>query len=476
LNKSNKVFYLIIGSLINSLFLLFFTLISYFFFDKVEFSFLTGLFIFENILIFFDLSINNHIIKYLSSKKNIIKKKIINFFLKKILIFFAIFFLFNIFILKEIFWNIVINLDNKSTLFIVILVSLIIIIRISINFFRAILIGNSDQIVTAKIQIVSSSLKFLILGFFLFFHKSIEGLLIIYLLCFFIEFLLYLRSVYRKYIINFNVFKKYTIDKNYTSSFLKFFLLSVSIIIFYNIDRIFLSYSNDKTSLGEYNFFRTISLGFFILSSAYYFSLLPEISRNIKSSFFIKQKIIKNFKSLNLILIFCIIASVLFLEKFFYDFKIHLLFNIENFLVFKIIILATYFNMLGQIFLSFQIANIYLKIPTIINSIIIILFLFFMKPLFSLYNFEGIAYMYLLMNFFSLVLNIIFLPYLNRKIFGNNFSYIIFKIILFDFIISFLILIIVDTAFYSLSKLTFYFVLTFVLFYVFYLSQRFLKS
>jgi O-antigen/teichoic acid export membrane protein len=455
---------------------LFFTLISYFFFDKVEFSFLTGLFIFENILIFFDLSINNHIIKYLSSKKNIIKKKIINFFLKKILIFFAIFFLFNVFILKEIFWNIVINLDNKSTLFIVILVSLIIIIRISVNFFRAILIGNSDQIVTAKIQIVSSSLKFLILGFFLFFHKSIEGLLIIYLLCFFIEFLFYLRSVYRKYIINFNVFKKYTIDKNYTSSFLKFFLLSVSIIIFYNIDRIFLSYSNNKISLGEYNFFRTISLGFFILSSAYYFSLLPEISRNIKSFFFIKQKIIKNFKSLNIILIFCIIASILFLEKFYYDFKIHLLFNIENFLVFKIIILATYFNMLGQIFLSFQIANVYLKIPTIINTIIIVLFLFFFKLLFSIYNFEGVAYMYLLMNFFSLVLNIIFLPYLNRKIFGNNFSYIIFKIILFDFIISFLILIIVDTAFYSLSKLTFYFVLTFVLFYVFYLSQRFLKS
>jgi len=152
------------------------------------------------------------------------------------------------------------------------------------------------------------------------------------------------------------------------------------------------------------------------------------------------------------------------------------LFNIENFLVFKIIILATYFNMLGQIFLSFQIANVYLKIPTIINTIIIVLFLFFFKLLFSIYNFEGVAYMYLLMNFFSLVLNIIFLPYLNRKIFGNNFSYIIFKIILFDFIISFLILIIVDTAFYSLSKLTFYFVLTFVLFYVFYLSQRFLKS
>jgi O-antigen/teichoic acid export membrane protein len=358
LNKSNKVFYLIIGSLINSLFLLFFTLISYFFFDKVEFSFLTGLFIFENILIFFDLSINNHIINYLSSKKNTIKKKIINFFLKKILIFFAIFFLFNIFILKEIFWDRVINLDNKSTLFIVIIVSLILIIRISINFFRAILIGISDQILTAKIQIISSSLKFLILGFFLFIHKSIVALLIIYLLCFFIEFLFYLRSVYRKYIINFNVFKRYTIDKNFTSSFLKFFLLSISIIIFYNIDRIFLSYSNDKTSLGEYNFFRTISLGFFILSSAYYFSLLPEISRNIKSSFFIKQKIIKNFKSLNLILIFCIIASVLFLEKFFYDLKIHLFLNIENFLIFKIIILATYFNMLGQIFLSFQIANV----------------------------------------------------------------------------------------------------------------------
>ena len=93
-NTSNKIFYLIIGSLINSLFTLFFGIAAYASVGKIEFSYLTGLFILESILIVFDLSINNYIIKFASSNKNQIKQKIINFFLKKIIIFSLLFFFF----------------------------------------------------------------------------------------------------------------------------------------------------------------------------------------------------------------------------------------------------------------------------------------------------------------------------------------------------------------------------------------------
>ena len=81
-----------------------------------------------------------------------------------------------------------------------------------------------------------------------------------------------------------------------------------------------------------------------------------------------------------------ILSSALFFERFLYDFQLNSFFKIDNFLIFKIILFATYFNMLNQIFLSFQIANSYLKTPTIMNFIIIIVALIFINPLFSLYN------------------------------------------------------------------------------------------
>ena len=72
---NNKVLYLIIGLLTNSLFTLFFLIMTYTSIGKMEFSYLTGLFILENILIVFDLSINNYIIKSISSEKDKTKKK-----------------------------------------------------------------------------------------------------------------------------------------------------------------------------------------------------------------------------------------------------------------------------------------------------------------------------------------------------------------------------------------------------------------
>jgi len=469
---SNKIFYLIIGSLINSLFALFFGVIAYASVGKIEFSYLTGLFILESILIVFDLSINNYIIKFASSKENQINQKIINFFLKKIIIFCLIFFFLNLFFLKKIFWDKIINQQNDLSLIITIIVSVIIIIRVFINFLRAILIGNSEQIKIARIQIISGCLKFIFFILFLFYLKTIVSLLIIYLLCFLIELIMYLNTTYKKLIINFSFFKNYYIKENYISSFKKIFILSLSIIIFFNIDRIFLSYKIEENILGEYNFIRTLLLGFFILSSAYYYTLLPDISKLTKYNLLIKKKIINNFKSLNIILVFCIISSALFFERFFYDFQLNLFFKIENFLIFKIILFATYFNMLNQIFLSFQIANSYLRTPAIINFIIIIVALIFINPLFSLYNVEGVAFLYFLISAISWLVNAAVLSIFYNKIFTRELMHNILKTLILNFIISFSTLITLDALFYNFSKLLFYLILGLTLFYVFYLSQR----
>ena len=475
-NTSNKIFYLIIGSLINSLFTLFFGIMAYASVGKIEFSYLTGLFILESILIVFDLSINNYIIKFASSNKSQIKKKIINFFLKKIIIFSLLFFFINIFFLKKIFWDKIINQQNDLSLIITIIVSAIIIVRVFINFLRAILIGNSEQIKTAKIQIISACLKFIFFILFLFYFKTIKSLLIIYLICFLIELLMYLNATYKKFIINFSFFKNYFIEENYISSLKKIFILSLSIIIFFNIDRIFLSYKIGENILGEYNFIRTLLLGFFILGSAYYYTLLPDISKLTKYNLLIKKKIINNFQSLNIILVFCIISSALFFERFLYDFQLNLFFKIDNFLIFKIILIATYFNMLNQIFLSFQIANSYLRTPVIMNFIIIIAALIFINPIFSLYNVEGVAFLYLLINAISWVCNAVVLSIFYNKIFTKKLIYNILKTLIFNFIIAFFSLITLDLLIYNLSKLAFYLILGLILFYVFYLSQKKIKT
>jgi len=443
---------------------------------KIEFSYLTGLFILESILIVFDLSINNYIIKFASSNKSLIKKKIINFFLKKIIIFSLLFFFINIFFLKKIFWDKIINQQNDLSLIITIIVSAIIIVRVFINFLRAILIGSFKQIKTAKIQIISACLKFIFFILFLFYFKTIKSLLIIYLICFLIELLMYLNATYKKFIINFSFFKNYFIDENYISSLKKIFILSLSIIIFFNIDRIFLSYKIDENTLGEYNFIRTLLLGFFILGSAYYYTLLPDISKLTKYDLLIKKKIISNFQSLNIILVFCIISSALFFERFLYDFQLNLFFKIDNFLIFKIILLATYFNILNQIFLSFQIANSYLGTPAIINFIIIILALIFIDPVFSLYNVEGVAFLYLIINAISWVCNAFFLFIFYNKIFTKKLLYNILKTLIFNFIIASFTLTALDTLIYNFSKFVFYLILGLILLYIFYLSQKKIKT
>jgi O-antigen/teichoic acid export membrane protein len=477
MNKSfflNKITSLIFGIFSNALCVLFFIIIAFVLLGKENFGYLTGLFILENILILFDLSINYSIIKRLSIAKAIIKSKIIIFFLKRIIIFNVIFLFFNIIFIKYFFWDKIVNDNINLSLFLTLITSSVVITRIFINFFKTILIGNSDQIMVGKLQLISSFFKIIIFILFLLFFQSIRELLIAYLLGFVTELLLYLLVIFKKFKINLLIYKDYKLTKNYYTSLKNISLFSLSLVIFFNVDRILLSYKSLGDIIGEYNFIKTILLGFFIISGGYFYTLLPDLSKVLNNNL-IKDKIIKNIKSLNKILIFCVVANLLFLEKFFYDFKINLFINIENFLIFKIILLATYFSILGQIFISFQIAKLYLKIPTIINITIIILYLVFGSFFITHNEMKEAAFLYLFMNILSLMLNIIYLSYDYKKIFTNDFIWTIIKNSFYNFTLSFLVLITIDQIIYDVSKVIFYLVFINITLYIFYLSQKNIK-
>jgi hypothetical protein len=288
---------------------------------------------------------------------------------------------------------------------------------------------------------------------------------------FLIELLLYLQVIFKKFKINLSFSKAYKLKKNYFTSFKNTLLFSLSLIVFLNIDRILLSYKSSVDAIGEYNFIKTILFGFYIISGGYFYTLLTSLSRR-SNNIFIEEKIIKNIKSLNKILIFFVVLNLLYFEKFFYDLKINLFINIENFLIFKIILLATYFSALGQIFISFQIAKSYLKIPTIINCAIIIFSLIIGSLIIIPYGMKEAAFLYLFINVLSLALNVIFLNYRYKDIFTNIFIWTVIKNIFYNFTLAFFILIPINQIVYSFSKIIFYLIVTVLLFYFFYLSQR----
>ena len=138
--KVSKLFYS------NSFFAFFnltFIFSSYYFLKSKDFSYLTGLFILEGFLIFFELTIFNYIVNKLPKlKKTFEKQKLIFFFLNRILIYSIIFLLFNLFFVKYLYWDKIIDdkiyiFNNISlSLFLSFIVALIIILRILINYLK----------------------------------------------------------------------------------------------------------------------------------------------------------------------------------------------------------------------------------------------------------------------------------------------------------------------------------------------------
>ena len=146
---------------------------SYYFLKPVDFSYLTGLFILEGLLIFFDLTIYNYVINKLSKLKNINdKQKLISFFLKKILTFSIIFLLLSLIFVKNLYWDkiiidkIYIFYNINLSFFLSFITAVIVILRILINYLKVIFIGSFRQKLFANIQIASSIIKIIILFFF----------------------------------------------------------------------------------------------------------------------------------------------------------------------------------------------------------------------------------------------------------------------------------------------------------------------
>ena len=137
----NKITSLIFGIFSNALCVLIFIIISFIFLGKGNFGYLTGLFILENILILFDLSINYYIIKRLSLANAIAKSKIIIFFIKRIIIFNIIFLFFNVIFIKFFFWDKIVNENINLSLFLTLVTTSVVITRIFINFLKQYLLA-----------------------------------------------------------------------------------------------------------------------------------------------------------------------------------------------------------------------------------------------------------------------------------------------------------------------------------------------
>ena len=165
-----------------------------------------------------------------------------------------------------------------------------------------------------------------------------------------------------------------------------------------------------------------------------------------------------------------------FFENIFYDFKLDQFLKIDNFLVFKFILLASYFNILNLLVIGFQLSKSYFTIPAIINFLIIIISFFLMNSTFGRFNIEGVAFIFFLMNLFNFFLNLVVLKYSFKKVFTNNAIFEIFKNLLFHSLIFILFLNIIYQLLYNHSKMLFFSTLVLLSFYIFYLSQKVLKS
>ena len=450
---------------------------SYYFLKPVDFSYLTGLFILEGLLIFFDLTIYNYVINKLSKLKNIYnKQKLISFFLKKILFFSIIFLLFSLIFVKNLYWDkiiidkIYIFYNINLSFFLSFITAVIVILRILINYLKVIFIGSFRQELFANIQIASSLIKITILFLFLVFYRTIESMLFSYFIGLLVELLLLM--IFLRNIIKFK-FKSNINPPKFSNSLIFF---AISIIIFFNIDRIFLSYNSTLNEIGQYNFFRVILSGFFILSMSYYYNLLPDISKFYKVRKIIYNKIFINFKSLNLILIFIISSIFLFIEIIIEDFKISNFIEIDRIVIFKILVIQIYFVIIGIILYSFQVSSYFIKIPTLTNFFLLIisipLFFIFNKP----DNATNIAIIYFFLTICWFFINLYFLNKHFSKIFSKTLIIFFFKNTFSNFFIIFSFMLILNFFFYSLSKLLFYLILFSSFLYYLNASQQILNK
>jgi O-antigen/teichoic acid export membrane protein len=470
----NKIF---LSFIFHALFSFLFVFFSYYFLKPKDFSYLTGLFIFEGLLIFFDLTIYNYVIKHLSIlKKYHDRQKLISFFFVRLLIFSLLFFLLNLTFIRIFYWDrILINEISifygiNLSYFVTLIVSFIVIFRILINYLRIILIGSFQQELFSNIQVVSSIIKILTLFLFINNSKSIESILIAYLLGLIIEFLIFFKFSNKIIKFKFNLKKKYLKFPNYL------FIFAISNIFFFNVDRIFISYYLIPDEIGKYNFFRVMLSFFFILSISYYYNLFPDISRINSVKKIIKNKIYINFKSLNIILIFILLNIILFSENYFIDFKINNFLEVGNINILKILAIAMYFNIIGIILYSFQVGIFFFKIPSLINIFLIFISIPFFLVLYKPDDSTNVAYIYLFLNICWFFFNLFFLNKNFKKIFSRDILIFFLKNFFINFTVILIILLFLYFLIYNLSKILFYLLIFFCFLFCVTISQRILNK
>jgi O-antigen/teichoic acid export membrane protein len=132
--------------------------------------------------------------------------------------------------------------------------------------------------------------------------------------------------------------------------------------------------------------------------------------------------------------------------------------------------------MMGQIFLAFEVGAHKIKIATIINVISSILSLTFANILYNNYNIEGISFLYAGINILIFISNATYLHFFKKKIFSQKFFNIIFFNTLLFSCLAFFIMVFIEKYVYNYSKEIFYMILFFILLFVFYKSQNYLKN
>jgi O-antigen/teichoic acid export membrane protein len=454
-----------------------FASLSFFFLGSKDFSYLTSLFVFESLLIFFDLTVFNYVIKKLSAiKKYSDKQDLISFFLRRLLIFSALFLAFNLFFVKIFYWDKILILENfinykiSLSFFFSLIIPFIIILRVLINYLRSIFFGFFNQELFSNIQIFTAIIKILILFIFLNNSKSLESVLCAYFFGLVLEFFLFFTFCNKFISFKFNFKKQYFKTPDYLV------LFALSTILLFNIDRITLSYNPNLNVSGEYNFFKVLLSSFFILSVAYFYNLFPEISKMKSIEKIIKKKIYISYKSLNIMLASLLITIFLFIENLLVDFNINNYFNINNINSFRILLITMYFNIMGIIFYSFQIGVMFLKIPAFINCFLIIISL----PLFIIFNraddsvYTAIIYLFLVISWFFF--NLFFLNKHFKIIFSKDFITSFIKNFSVVFFIIIFLLLSLYFLIYNSSKIVFYLSIIFIIFYCLKLSRKILDE
>lgn len=283
--------------------------------------------------------------------------------------------------------------------------------RLGISYVRSILIGDQKQINLSIISIFFVSIR-LIGSFFLLYFFSNDLIIfllwnIIIFLAEFIAICININKVFGKS--NFRQLENNAIFKSIFNFAPKMFLLSISSLIITQSDRILISLKYDLSDLGEYNFFKNIVLGMFILSGGIYSFLYPTIS-----SQFIK----KEWKKIDFNSRLCASA----ISRVLFPLGVFLIFLGQNVLVFTnveieftknpvfiYLVLGTIFNLLWMIPYILQLASGLVYIPLSINIFCIFPVIGITWIGFDHLGLFSVAVAYLLYNILMLIIGVLLL-------------------------------------------------------------------